>query len=55
MDKTIKKILEETGANNVKDIVFNEEKDKWIVTYKNDLSPDEYEYFSHVLDHLIFD
>lgn len=53
MEKTIKRILLETGRNKgVKDIVFNGRKGKWVVTYKNkNLTSDEYEYFEDIINH----
>lgn len=49
MDNTIKKILEELDASNIKNILWDEGKDKWVVSYKNNLTPDEFDYFFDAL------
>jgi hypothetical protein len=49
MEKSIKRILIETGSNNVKNIEFDEQKGEWVVTYLNNLNPDSFEYFDDLL------
>lgn len=45
-DGWIDRIIEETGSNNVKNIYFN--GDKWIVEFKSDLPPDQFEFFDEL-------
>lgn len=43
MDKTIKQLIRETNANGIKDIVWNEAKKRWVVTYFSKYAkPSEY-------------
>lgn len=52
MDNTIKKILEETGIQNVKDIVFDPSKNKWIISYFSDMWTREFDFFDEVYEFL---
>ena len=52
MDNTIKKILEETGIENVKDIVFDPSKNKWIISYFRDMWTREFDFFDEVYEFL---
>lgn len=53
MDKTIKQIIRENNANGVKDIVWNEEKKQWVVTWLGKgLTPDYFNSFADIIDAL---
>lgn len=52
MDDTIKKIIDETGAEDVKDIVFDASKNKWVISYKNYLWTREFDFFDEVYEFL---
>ena len=52
MDNTIKKIVEETGSKNIKDIVFNPSKNKWVIIYENNFYTREFDFFDEVYEFL---
>ncbi|MEP6949673.1 MAG: hypothetical protein ABI863_10385 [Ginsengibacter sp.] len=52
MDNTIKKIIEETGTENVKDIFFDASKNKWVISYTKDSWTREFDFFDEVYEFL---
>lgn len=53
--REFKRIKEEESLLNIKDIVFHPRKKKWIVTYKNNLNPDEFDSFADMLKFFAFE
>ncbi len=52
MDNTIKKIIEETGTENVKDIFFDPSKNKWVISYIQEMWTREFDFFDEVYEYL---
>lgn len=53
MDKTIKQLIRETNANGVKDVVWDEKKKKWVISYLGrGLNPNEFKTFLEVVKSL---
>lgn len=51
MTSDIKRIVEELGANQIKNIFFDKEKDKWIITYKpKDFHNEEFNFFRDAIN-----
>jgi len=49
MNKVIRQILAETGSDHVKNIVFDERKDCWIISYRDEQPEEECSTFFSVL------